>query len=39
LDTISGINPLVRSIIRDQGHWDVDRLEERLREVLREDEE
>jgi hypothetical protein len=39
LDTISGINPLVRSIIRDQGHWDMDRLEERLREVLREDEE
>ncbi len=38
LDTISAINPLVRSIIRDQGHWDVDRLEERLRDVLREDE-
>jgi hypothetical protein len=38
LDTISGINPLVRSIIRDQGHWDVDRLEERLRDVLREEE-
>jgi len=39
LDTISDINPLLRSIIRDQGKWDVDRLEERLREVLREDEE
>lgn len=38
LDTISGINPLVRSIIRDQGHWDVDRLEERLRDVLQEDD-
>jgi hypothetical protein len=38
LDTISDINPLLRSIIRDQGHWDLDLLEERLREVLQEDE-
>jgi len=28
----------LRSIIRAQGKWDVDRLEECLREVLREDE-
>jgi hypothetical protein len=33
-DTITEINPLLRSIIRDQGKWDLDRLEERLREVL-----
>lgn len=39
LDTISDINPLLRSIIRDQGHWDLDRLEERLRDVLRDEEE
>jgi hypothetical protein len=39
LDTIGGINPLVRSILRDQAHWNIDRLEERLREVLHEDEE
>ena len=39
LDTISEINPLLRSIIRDQGHWDVDRLEERIKEILREEEE
>ena len=39
LDTISDINPLLRSIIRDQGHWDLDRLEERLRDILREEEE
>lgn len=39
LDTISDINPLLRSIIRDQGKWDLDRLEERIRDVLREDEE
>jgi hypothetical protein len=38
LDTISDINPLLRSIIRDQGHWDLDRLEERLRDVLQEEE-
>jgi hypothetical protein len=35
----SGINPLVRSILRDQGHWNGDRLEARLREGLQEDEE
>jgi hypothetical protein len=39
LDTISDINPLLRSIIRDQGKWDLDRLEERIRDILREDEE
>jgi hypothetical protein len=39
LDTISDINPLLRSIIRDQGHWDLDRLEERLRDILRAEEE
>jgi hypothetical protein len=39
LDTIGDINPLLRSIIRDQGKWDLDRLEERIREALREDEE
>ena len=38
LDTISDINPMLRSIIRDQGHWDVDRLEERLQAVLRQEE-
>jgi hypothetical protein len=39
LDTISEINPLLRSIIRDQGKWDLDRLEEHIRDVLRHDEE
>jgi hypothetical protein len=39
LDTISDINPLLRSIIRDQGKWDLDRLEERIRDVLREESE
>jgi hypothetical protein len=39
LDTISEINPVLRSIIRDQGKWDIDRLEERIRELLRGEEE
>jgi len=38
LDTISDIDPLLRSIIRDQGHWDLDRLEEHIKEILREEE-
>src|SRR5581483_8050935 len=29
LDAVAEINPVLRSIIRDQGHWDLDRLEER----------
>jgi hypothetical protein len=39
LDTIDDINPLLRSIIRDQGKWDLDRLEERIRDTLRDDDE
>ena len=35
LDILSEINPMLRSIIRDQGHWDIDRLEERIRENLK----
>lgn len=34
LDTIKGLDPLIRSIIRDQAKWDLNRLEERLRETL-----
>ena len=39
LETISDINPLPRSIIRDQGQWNMDQLAERLNEVLRDEEE
>jgi hypothetical protein len=39
LETFGDINPLLRSIIRDQGKWDLDPLEERIRDVLREEEE
>ncbi len=39
LDTVTEINPILRSIIRDQGHWDIDRLEERIKEILEDEEE
>jgi hypothetical protein len=37
LDTITDIDPLLRSIIRDQGKWDLDKLEARLQELLSEE--
>ena len=37
LDSISGIPSLLRSIIPDQGNWDLDRLERHVREVLETD--
>ena len=39
LDTITEIDPLLRSIIRDQGKWDLDKLEDQIREVLTDDAE
>jgi hypothetical protein len=36
-DTISGINPVLRAIIRDQGKWDLDRLEDLLQDILGDD--
>jgi hypothetical protein len=39
LDALSEINPLLRSIIRDQGHWDLDQVERRIQDVLRDEEE
>jgi hypothetical protein len=39
LDTIEELNPVLRSIIRDQAKWDLDRLEERIREVLGQQDE
>src|SRR5436309_4107119 len=39
LDTITDIDPLLRSIVRDQGKWDLDKLEEQIREVLSDEEE
>jgi hypothetical protein len=39
VNSIASINPMLRSIIRDQGKWDLDRLEERAREALGESDE
>ncbi len=35
-DTVSGIDPLLRSIVREQGNWDLDLLEEQIGDLLRE---
>ncbi len=34
LDTVQEIDPLLRSIVLMQGKWDLDRLEERIMEIL-----
>ena len=34
LDTIDRLEPMIRSIIRDQAGWNLDRLEERIRDAL-----
>lgn len=36
LDSIEEIDPMMRRIIRDQGQWDLNRLEERIRDVVEE---
>jgi len=38
LETVQEINPMLRTIIREQGRWDLNRLERRIRETLREEE-
>jgi hypothetical protein len=39
LDRVSAINPMLRTIISEQGKWNLDRLEERIRDLLGEDAE
>jgi hypothetical protein len=39
LDSLQDINPMLRSIIRDQGKWDLDRVEEQIKELLGREEE
>lgn len=34
LDTLTGLDPVLRRIVRDQAGWDLDRLEERIRDVV-----
>lgn len=38
LDTVEGIDPMLRTIVREQGHWDLDRLEERIKDTLSEED-
>lgn len=35
LDAIESFDPVLRNIVREQGHWDLSRLEARIRDVLR----
>jgi hypothetical protein len=37
LDTVDRLDPTIRSIIRDQAGWNLDRLEERIRDALGEE--
>jgi hypothetical protein len=36
-DTVGGIDPMLRSIIREQGNWNLDLLEEQIGDLLGED--
>jgi hypothetical protein len=38
LETIQEIDPMLRTIVREQGKWDLNQLERRIRETLREAE-
>jgi len=38
LESIADVPSMLRAIIRDQGKWDLDRLEEHIREVLEAEE-
>jgi hypothetical protein len=37
LDSVSEINPMLRTIIREQGNWDLDLLEERIGDLMGEE--
>ena len=37
LDTVSGIDPMLRTIVRQQGNWNLNLLEEQIRDLLGED--
>lgn len=39
LETVQDINPMLRTIVRDQGGWNLDQLERRIRDTLREAED
>jgi hypothetical protein len=39
LETIRDIDPMLRRIVHEQGSWDLDRLERRIADTLREADE
>jgi len=39
LETVHEIDPLLRRIVREQGQWDLNQLERRIRDTLREPED
>jgi len=39
LETVQDINPVLRRIVREEGQWDLNQLERRIRETLREPED
>jgi hypothetical protein len=39
LEAVQDINPMLRTIVRDQGKWDLNQLERRIREILRPENE
>lgn len=36
LETVQEVDPMLRTIVREQGRWDLDQLERRIRETLSE---
>jgi hypothetical protein len=38
LDTVTDFDPILKSIIREQGGWDLDLLRDRIRSILVEDQ-
>ena len=38
LETVQDIDPMLRTIVQQQGGWDLDRLERRIRETVSEEE-
>ncbi len=36
LDTLDGLDPILRRIVHDQANWDLGRLEERIRDAVAE---
>ena len=38
LETVQDINPMLRTIVREQGKWDLNLLERRIRHALRDGE-